>query len=238
MKKLLERVKRLIFVPKCIFCGEVLPLSITVCLCEKCRAQAPFANDKICERCGKPIDMVQGDLICKTCRNEKRYFDKGISVFVYEEKPKQAIIRFKFYNKKSFARTLGSLLAQAIKDKLTDMEIDILTYVPLHPKRLRERGYHQTKMLAHYVSEICGLPMQEVLVKTHYTPPQRTLKAAERKQNIANSFWVALDIKGKSVLLIDDVYTTGITVNTCAKALKKAGAKQVLVATVAIGKDF
>jgi competence protein ComFC len=149
---------------------------------------------------------------------------------------KEAIHRFKYGRVLPLVKVFGDLLHPAFQNLTRDFPTDLLVPVPLHIKRLRERGFNQTLLLVRELSKRTGIPYTErALKKIKDTPFQITLKKRERRKNLRRAFQVKDPerIKGKAVMLVDDVYTTGTTVNECSRALRRAGAEGVVVLTVA-----
>lgn len=236
IKKLYKFLLNLIFVPKCIFCKKILSLETDFFVCEDCLKTLPYVKGFVCKICGKPIDMVYGNPLCFDCKNNKIYFEKAISVFFYEKNVRNAVISLKFHKNTFVAKTLAGYMAEKAREF---KEIDYITFVPLHKKRLKKRGYNQSFLLAQKISENQNIPILEnLLIKSVETKVQSSLSKKERIQNIKNSFEVnkEIDIKNKVLLLVDDVLTTGATANECAKMLKKSGAKRVFVLTLAVTK--
>jgi ComF family protein len=148
----------------------------------------------------------------------------------------EVISRFKFRGAARLAKPLGTLLAEYRDPEFPFLEFDLLVPVPLHRQRLRERGFNQSLLLARRIAQVHSLPVDATtLQRVRYTQPQTELSGPERRKNIRQAFAVArtTSISGKRVLLIDDVFTTGATVQECAKTLLKAGAKRVDVLTLA-----
>ena len=154
-----------------------------------------------------------------------------------EDHPLREVVqRFKYGRKVSLGKPLARLMAIACRDLLPERALDVIIPVPLHPKRLRWRGFNQSVILARVVGSQWNLPIDPfVLVRPRETPPQTQLSEEERRRNVRRAFSVnpAKSIEGKSVLLIDDVYTSGATVNECSRALKRGGAREVYVLTLA-----
>jgi ComF family protein len=149
---------------------------------------------------------------------------------------REAVHQFKYGRKVSLGKTLGRLMARGCRDFLEDCEADIIMPVPLHPKRLRWRGFNQAALLARQVSRAYAVPLDPFTLKrTRATQPQTQLTEPERRRNVRGAFAVrtASTLEGKKVLLVDDIYTSGATVNECSRTLKKAGAATVYVLTLA-----
>jgi ComF family protein len=149
---------------------------------------------------------------------------------------RQVVQKFKYGRKVSLGKPLGRLLARGCQEFLGEYEIDLIVPVPLHPKRLRWRGFNQSWLLARQVGRAYGIPMDPfVLQRSRATPPQTQLTEEERRKNMRGAFALrtGASVAEKSVLLVDDVYTSGATVNECSRTLKRGGAKQVYVLTLA-----
>lgn len=149
---------------------------------------------------------------------------------------REAVHQFKYGRKVSLGKTLGRLMARGCRDFLEDCEADIIMPVPLHPKRLRWRGFNQAALLARQVSRAYAVPLDPFTLKrTRATQPQTQLNEPERRRNVRGAFALrtASALEGKKVLLVDDIYTSGATVNECSRTLKKGGAATVHVLTLA-----
>ena len=217
----LKRVALDLFFPEwCISCGKEGDY-----ICSACRQGLPVITPPICPRCGRP--QSQG-IICSGCSDIPAEIDGIRSPFVFNGVLRQAIHEIKYRN----LRALISPLAGLLHDYLVKNAIpgEVLVPVPLHRKRWRERGYNQSALLVRELGRLSGLPVvADCLVRHSYTPPQaRSNGVSERHKNVANAF-ACLDgrFQGKQILLIDDVSTSGATLNACAGALKAVGAATV-----------
>ena len=215
MNKYLNIALNIISPAKCVFCGKTLPLDAKedFWVCGKCVNELPF-----CAGSAEPAPPL----------------DRTASVFVYEDEVKDAIHRFKFKGKRHYSNTFArfmSILAQARFGN-----VDALIPIPLTSKKFRERGYNQTYELAVCISKRLKIPIwNKCLLKIKDTPSQTTLTAEERQKNVEGTFALSpkADVRGRVLLLVDDVFTTGATVRECAKMLKEAGASAVCAVTVA-----
>ncbi len=210
----------LLFPQKCAGCGREGSL-----ICQSCRRSLPGIVPPLCPRCGRP---QPSGVLCPSCVSWQAQIDGIRSPFRFDGAIRQAIHQLKYRN----VRALASPLSQLLKEYLLANTIpgEVLVPVPLHGKRLRERGYNQAVLLAKALGKSIGLPVVEgCLVRQRHTPPQaRTSTADERRQNVADAF-ICRDerLREKQVLLIDDVATSGATLNACAIALKASGARSV-----------
>jgi competence protein ComFC len=237
-----KTVKRLvlnfIYQPKCVFCKKVLSVRTYTCVCEDCSGRLPHTRIHVCDRCSAPMDSVYGNPTCQDCRKHKRYFEQNISPFLYEDPIRHIILQMKFYEFLAAADVLGYYMADKLAKSDILQKIDLVTFVPLSDKRYKERGFNQAKLLA--VGLLDHLDrrvfLEDILRKPVDNLTQSTLSPQQRLENVKGVYAVRekADIAGKSILLIDDVMTTGATLNECSKQLKKAGAKSVYAATAAV----
>ncbi|MGE4284515.1 MAG: ComF family protein, partial [Clostridia bacterium] len=210
-------------------------------ICDSCYERIPFIQGKACSQCGQPIEGSYGSEQCLDCRDTLHYFVKNIPVCEYKGLVRQAIVRFKFFGKRRYAKPLGFLMADQIKQMTNVTKFDIITYIPLSKRRLAQRGFNQSRLLCRSIAKRLKLFMGiDMLNKEKDMPPQSTLNRHQRQRNIKNVFRVTdkYNIKDTTILLVDDVYTTGVTVNECSRLLRDAGVKEVYVVTIAIGKGI
>jgi len=225
----LRRIKSsfldLLFPLRCIGCGRDGSL-----LCPDCCRSLPRIKQPYCQRCGTPL--TEGNL-CPSCINHPLSIDGIRSVFLFGGTVRQAIHQFKYRHIKAVSAPLGSLLAGFLSTY--PLPGDVLMPVPLHPRRLRERGYNQAALLAWETGKITGLPVRDgLLLRQRDTITQaRAASAAERRSNVRDAFACERELQGERILLIDDVCTTGATLDACAVALKAAGAGTVWGLTAA-----
>jgi len=215
-----------VFPQKCIGCGKG-----GVVLCSSCSASLPRLMPPLCPLCGLP--QSSGHL-CPACTGWRASIDGIRSPFRFERNVRRAVHQLKYRN----IRILAEPLAWLMRDYLAGNTVpgDVLVPVPLHRKRLRERGYNQSALLAKNLGKLTGLPVEEgCLVRQRRSSPQaRSANVDERRQNVSGAF-ICLDerLQNKRVILIDDVATSGATLNACAEALKDSGASSVWGLTLA-----
>ncbi len=216
----------LLFPPKCIGCGTEGGF-----LCPPCSESLPRLNPPYCIRCGLPINA---GILCSRCSRSSLSIDCIRSPFLYQGLAREAIQQLKYKRLKALAEPLAGLLADYLH--ANQLSVDVLVAVPLHSRRLRERGYNQSALLAIELGQLAGLPVIEgSLIRLRNTAPQVRITAADpRRDNVRGAFGCkGRDFSQKQVLLIDDVCTTGATLDACALALKEAGAASVLGLTLA-----
>ncbi len=225
------------FPPKCLLCGGSLGENPDDRPCPHCLVGIKFFSHPRCPRCGLGFGETPGeDHLCSGCLTEERYFSKARALGPYEGLIVEAISRFKYLGSSRLAKPLGTLLAEYKDADFPFSEFALILSVPLHPQRLRQRGFNQSLLLARRISRRHSIPLDfTALQRTRDTQPQTQLSGSERRKNIRGAFEVRRPevIAEKHILLIDDVLTTGATVQECSRVLLKAGAKQVDVLTLA-----
>jgi len=192
-----------------------------------------------CRRCGDPVLVFEDPVpppafLCDECRHHPRPFDRCRSAGIYDGALREAIHRVKFDGETALARSLGRWLARSLPGEAA--EADLVTPVPLHPRKIRERGFNQSEFLSGAVAAAASLPHRPGLLrKTTPTRSQTGLGRRDRRRNLRGTFSLPAGaaVAGKRVLLVDDIYTTGCTVEECARVLRRAGARGVRVLTLA-----
>jgi ComF family protein len=182
----------------------------------------------VCKTCGCPDARVKNEVKCTNCPPGQVWFASARAVAVFSGVAQTLVAKLKYQHRLEYAPVIARAMANDFVR--AGGTADIIIPVPLHSTRLRERGFNQSAVLARHFAEICPLQvLEKVLIRQRPTPTQTRLKKGERRKNVAGAF-VCTDpvlIQGKHVLLIDDVYTTGSTLNECAKVLRDAGAESV-----------
>lgn len=215
----------LLFPPQCIGCRRP-----GTWLCADCVSSLPYITTSTCRRCGVPIS--EGPL-CERCHRNPPRLDRIGSVFLFEGPIRRAVHRLKYRNARALANPLGASMADWWREH--PIEADAIVPVPLHADRLRQRGYNQAALLARELERRTGLPLREdILIRVRSTRPQMELDAEARQRNMVGAFSCPNgQAKGQSILLIDDVCTTGATLEACADALRAGGASAVSALTLA-----
>ena len=213
--KFAERLLDLLFPPKCIFCGQILEQS-GLFICPDCQRSLPWLTGSAAER---KVEFVS---LC-------------VSPLRYKAPVDASILRFKFSGQSWYAKTYGVLTAQCVQDHLAG-KYDVISWVPVSRKRKRKRGYDQAFLLAREMAKHLGEPLVPTLEKVRHNKAQSSLEDdAARRANVLGAYrgLEPAQIAGKRVLLVDDVVTTGQTLSECARALRTAGAREVLCVTLA-----
>lgn len=197
-------------------------------LCLRCRDCAPYVLPPVCPQCGRNEDDC-------TCGGKRHHFERCVMPFYYEGVAKKAIGTLKNQGYDTVVKGLSLEMAEIIRREYGGIPFDLVTPVPLHTRKLRERGFNQSALLAKTLAKITDISYVDGLYKLYDTPAQKELPLEGRKANLLGAFHVdeQCDVSGRTVLLVDDLLTTGSTLDECAKMLKIAGAKQVYAITAA-----
>lgn len=233
MKRLREYSRKLIFPPRCAVCAEVLTTQEwDGFLCAACAKEIPYLSAGKCLFCGTQTD--DGGF-CEACLRTFA-FSSVCGVFAYKT-VRKAIHLYKYDGGKRLSVGMGTLMADYLKARQKPLleQTDLLLSVPLHPKKEKRRGFDQTELLCLQIAAQTGLEYRKnILKRTRNTAAQSGLSPEERKRNLKDAFEVTADVRGKRILLVDDIFTTGTTCHECAKVLLRAGAEQVAVCALSV----
>lgn len=225
----------LLFPPQCLSCEVIVPRHGT--LCAECWGKIHFITAPHCARCGLPFDYDMGaEALCGECLRSPSSFSRARAAFRYDEHSRSLVTRFKYADQTLLAPVYGPWLLAAGRELVAAS--DVIVPVPLYYWRFVKRRYNQSALLAQALAKSCGLPLcADGLLRTRATQPQAGLTRPQRADNVKGAFRVNPKrsdvIAGKAVLLIDDVMTTGATIEQCARALLKGGASSINVLTLA-----
>lgn len=235
-EKIWERGLDLVFPARCPVCDEPAPFPELIC--PACREKPAPVPEPRCQKCGKHIGDEREEY-CKGCRVVMHRFDRGMGAFTYHSVAK-SMYRFKYAGRREYARFYGEEIVKRLGRFIREWKPDALVPVPIHYTRKRERGYNQAEVLAGVIGRKMGIPVESRLIKrVKKTLPQKLLGDRERQNNLKRAFKIDRnDVKLKVIIIIDDIYTTGSTVDACAAVLKSAGVKKVYFITAAIGKEL
>lgn len=222
----------LLLPPLCLSCDT--PVGGASTLCPVCWGKITFISAPLCACCGAPFDLPVGDgMQCGGCLTAPPVYTSARAAMLYDDASRGLILGFKHGDRTHAAKALATWMHRAVTDKLA--EIDVLVPVPLHRWRLFSRRYNQAALLAQQIATLAAKPLwPDALRRIRATPSQGRRKRSERQDNVRSAFRVSsdFDYAGKKIMLIDDVLTTGATVDECAKILRAAGAAEVHVLTL------
>ncbi len=216
MKRLRDRLLDLFFPRRCVFCGR------------------PHHADDPCPDCQRELPWLVG----AAAESRTEFVDRCASALLYQEGVRRSVLRLKFARRWGYVRTLGPITAQCAGDHLAG-RFDVVSWVPLSPRSLRRRGFDQAELLAGYVADAFGMEAVGLLKKKDRVERQSSIRdEARRRANVlgAYSLLAGAGVKGKRILLVDDVVTTGATLSECARVLRTAGCRSVVAVTLARAK--
>lgn len=224
---------KLFYPNTCCFCGKVSPVSV----CSKCETRLEYVKEPVCKKCGKPIRCPEEEY-CADCLRTPRIFEQGKSVWIHTGCVRWSVYQFKYHNRRVYGEYYADEMCRLYGDKIKEWSIDTIVPVPLHWRRRVARGYNQAEVLAKALGRRVGIPVETSLVRrVKNTKPQKKLSHGERNRNLKDAFCVKKWKKGvKNILIIDDIYTTGNTINEVAKCLYSKGAQKVFFLTISIGQ--
>ena len=200
-------------------------------LCPACRADLPQLATPACPRCALP---TAGGEVCGRCLRHPPHFDRLIAAFPYAFQIDRMLQQFKYGHQLALAGWFGEQLATIVADDACGLAADLVVPMPLHPSRMRERGFNQALEIARHLQESGGARLATTLCeRIRETAPQEGLSLLQRRRNLRNAFICREDLHGRRILLVDDVVTTGASINECARTLRLHGAAAVTVLAVA-----
>src|SRR5437868_13691958 len=233
--ELLEAAVSLLYPPICTLCGGKTRAGEY--LCEQCEAKAMRIVAPFCQQCSEPFEgAIATVFTCANCAHRTIYFDAAVAAYRSRGIVRQIIHDFKYGRQIHLRHLVTRWLTAALDDpRLRGRRFDVISPVPLHPARKRERGFNQASLLAELLNAQISIQSKPLLERIRYTTTQTALDRTERMENLHNAFRLRknANVRGLRVLLIDDVLTTGSTLNECARILKGAGAISVHAATAA-----
>ncbi len=232
---LITRAAEILYPPRCILCDEILRDAQEGC-CVKCRPHLPYIKGARCQKCGKPVEEEAE--YCEDCGRYRHVFDCGIAVFTYTGQIRQSVYRMKAANRRDYLAFYTQEMAGLLKPYLKRWMPEVIIPVPMHPKKKRARGYNQAELLARGISALCGIPVDaDTLYCTKKTRSQKHLDLRGRMKNLRGAFALKEDVYGaERVLIVDDIYTTGSTVDEAARVLMAAGVRHVFFIVLCTGK--
>ncbi len=238
---MLQRMLDVIFPRTCPVCGKALVASEQL-VCDLCKRKATLITEPTCRRCGKSIAKTS-DEYCFDCKKRGEvHYDKGFAVWEYDKYMKESVARFKYSGRREYGDYFVSEVLYHYGSQLKQLELDAILPIPLHKEKQRFRGFNQAEVLAQGIADGLGVLMRsDLIVRKKNTKPQKGLDDRERYDNLRHAFEVNEDSDAKKlrrVLLVDDIYTTGATIDQCAARLKEAGVDKIYFVCLCIGRDF
>lgn len=236
MFNLKEKILDSIFPRCCPVCNEILA-DKRMLFCNECFLKLPFVRGERCLKCSKEIYDEQSEF-CEDCRRGKRTYNYGLALLNYDDMVRRVIYDIKYHNKREYIKSFASLIAHRYVKEIKNMHADALIPIPIHRHRFRQRGFNQALLLAEVLGKLLDMNVcKDVLYRKKDTKAQRELNMKERLSNLSFAFDCRkLPSDVKRIVLVDDIYTTGATIESCVKALKRAGALEVFYLSISIGR--
>lgn len=235
MERLTEMGLDLLFPRRCPLCGR-----IAEDICPDCRGKIHYVRQPFCFRCGRPLTEKEREY-CTSCQTHPAPFTAGRALCVYEGAVRESLHAVKYQNRREYLDVYARLMARRLGPAFQKWQVDMLVPIPMYPSAKRARGYNQAELLADRLGEELGLPVCRMLQKIRKTADQKELDYRERRENLRGAFALSKKAlkdpgarRGQSVLLVDDIYTTGSTISEAAKTLRREGIGRVYFATVCI----
>jgi ComF family protein len=232
-----DKLINLIYPLRCAVCDDVVPVGEGL-ICNDCKIRPKYIREPRCRKCGRELDD-DAKIYCNDCRTKNHSFDYGYSLYGYNSM-KMSIYRFKYMGRCEYAKFYANDLCEKLGSEIQRMNADALIPVPIHKNRQRERGYNQAEELATEISRLTGIPVYNNIIKrVKETIPQKELNPRERQNNLKKAFNIAQNVvKLNKTIIIDDIYTTGSTIDAVAVELRNIGAGEVYFLTLCIGEGI
>lgn len=228
---------------RCPVCSEIVDVRGELS-CKECCKKLILIEEPKCKCCGKPMEQENKEY-CYDCEKKSRDFTRGIALWLYNKEMKKSMAEFKNHGRREYAAFYIEELLKAYREEIEEISPEVLIPIPIHKKKLTERGYNQADVLARSLGDKLDIPvLSDLLIRKKDTLPQKQLNDKERMLNLAEAFDFSpternsFRNKLNKVLLVDDIYTTGSTIEACARILKNNGINEVYFVTVCIGKGY
>ena len=238
-----DSIKKFIFPSHCVICDKVLPYGNkleNLFLCDDCKDKLEFIKEPTCKKCGAMINDSDS-IYCERCEQDlHEHFDYGFGLLRYNDFVKESLHRIKYKGRKEYIDFYGKCIAKTFKDKIAEINPDYIVPIPIHYNRLRERNYNQAAVLAYSISKELhnyGIDIkvsEELIKRVKNTRVLNKLDNEDRASELKDAFETQDLSNIDSILLVDDIYTTGATIDTIAKAIKNAGVKKVYFVAISI----
>jgi ComF family protein len=228
----------LLYPKRCLACDKVLAkMEKEAGFCADCLKKVKLIGGHYCLKCGGPVEA--GKDLCKNCKETKHTFEQNKALFLYTNNMKEAMYRFKYSNRRCYGKVLAKHLVKNHGDWIKRQQFDAIIPVPMYGPKKRRRGYNQAEVLAKALSELTGIPVYtDLITRDVNTEAMKRLNKQKRKKNLLNAFKVKKNvIQFRKVLVVDDIYTTGTTMDEIARALKDGGIGQVYGICACIGQN-
>ena len=238
IKKIWECFLNLLFPRRCAVCDGILQ-ETKAGICPECRRKLVYIREPRCRKCGKQL-LDEEEEYCAGCKGNQKNFDRGIVLFAYNDAMKKSIYRFKYANRREYSRFYAAEICRCLGKEIARFSADAIVPVPLHKKRQKKRGYNQAELIAAQVGQHMGIPVKtRLLIRSKNTKALKKMRRTERENNLKKAFKIwENDVKLDTVIIIDDILTTGSTINEISGVLKEAGIKKVYFVALSSGAEL
>ena len=237
-KRIIDFCLGILYPKRCVACEKVLlKMEKERGFCSSCAKELRYVGNNYCMKCGAPL-KVKGAEYCRDCQENLHIYNQCKGVFRYEGQMKKALYRFKYSNRRSYGVTFAWHAHHRYGQWIKDMGIECIVPVPMYKPKEKRRGYNQAEVFAKALSDMANIPVESRIVKReNETVAMKELNGLKRKKNLLNAFITSEnDVQFRKVLIVDDIYTTGTTMDEVARALKAAGVAEVYGMCICIGE--
>lgn len=236
-RNIVDRFMDVICPDTCPMCDKILPRGKRICTV--CEGKLVYIFEPKCKKCGKELEDDTKEY-CLDCSLKKHYFKTGIAAFKYDKMVSKSIYKFKYHNRRSYAKFYGEAIGRVYGRDILGWNCDVIIPVPIHNKRRIRRGYNQAELIAKELGIRLNVFVDDkYLFRTSNTRPMKELDKTARKKNVERAFKIYKNVvKYKKIILVDDIYTTGSTIDACAKVLLEAGATEVYFVSLSVGQGI
>jgi ComF family protein len=238
LKKVKESILNILYPPRCPICEKILKVNNNQ-ICSECKKKINYIQEPMCKKCGKML-MCEEQEYCYDCSRREHLFIRGLALWNYDKDVKKSIYRFKYNNKREYAKVYAKEIMLHHGTQIKNWKVDGIIPIPLHKSKMKSRGFNQAEVFARELAELLSVPCyNKYILRTKKTLPQKTLNDKQRIKNLKNAFKVDKNVvKLRKVILLDDIYTTGVTVDSVTEVLKQSGVNDVYFITVSIGEGL
>lgn len=235
-----SKLTSILYPIRCPICEKIPPSGLSIC--PKCYQSIKFVEQPYCYSCGKPLENIEEEF-CFDCRKHPKSFTRGFALAIYNQTTKPSLSAIKYHNRRQHISFYVEETIQNYGPLFTSLHLDAILPVPIHKKRMKKRGFNQASLFARSLGKQLRIPVYDsVLIRTLNTLPQKTLSPEKRLENLQKAFSLHPELHSmlpfERVLLVDDIYTTGSTMEAITRILKNAGVKEVYIFSICIGKGI
>lgn len=237
-----QHIIGIVYPNRCPLCGVPMYAGSSGSICEKCDTRAEYVGDSFCMKCGKPVSADTE--LCMDCSKKATLFICGRAVFVYNKYMQKSMASFKYYGRAEYGKFYARQMFEIYGDWIKSISPDALIPVPIHEDRRLKRGYNQAEIIANWLGKLTGIQViNNLIIRQKDTSPQKGLSNKERSRNLYNAFDIVKESRElyqnvKCVIIVDDIYTTGSTIEECSYVLKSVHINDIYFLCTCIGKGY